>query len=218
MKKKLRHILHNNSGFSALQNIMIAVIVIILIAVAGYAFYGYIQSSYQVKAENTARKIYGAAKDYLLDKEAGGALEEFNQSARKYGGPVDLDNEKSILKSIYDGKDFDSFFETFKYNYRDVPIRYLLLESASVEQEDRELNPILEMLEYSIPDDNIKKHSILIEYNGNTGAVLAVLYSEKIDSFTYIGETDQRANALLRDEKSLEQKWQGYYGIDPEEL
>ena len=58
----------------------------------------------------------------------------------------------------------------------------------------------------------------MVEYNGNTGEVLAVFYSEKIDRFTYEGETTEQSNVLLRDEESLKEKWQGYCGIDLEDL
>lgn len=197
---------------------MIAIIVLILVGVGGYVFYGYIQSSYQVKSTNTARKIYDAAESYLSDAKAAETLEEVNKSSRKYGGSVSLDKEKAILSSLHEVPGFDSFYDVFKKNYRDVPIRYLLLPAADKEDEEREENPILTMLEYAIPDENIKKHTILIEYNGNTGEVLGVLYSEKTETFTYEGDTSEKGNALLRDEKSLEKKWQGYFGMDLEEL
>lgn len=213
-----KNILIDNKGFSKIQNVMILCIVIVLVTVGGYAFYGYIRSSYQVKAVNTARKLYEGAEDYLYELKREGKLEDFNLKASYFGGPVSMDKQKEILRSIYEGKDFDSFFSEYEEYYQDIPIRYIVLESKDIKSDDREENPVLEMIEYTILDEKIKGHTFLIEYNGNSGAVTAALYSEKTDCFTYESDVKSKDNALLRDLKSLKGKWQGYYGINAEEL
>ena len=129
-----------------------------------------------------------------------------------------MEQQEEILRSLYEGDDFDTFFAGYREKYRNVPIYYISLESKEAAGEDRDGNPILSMLTYEIADENVADNAFLVEYNGNTGEVLAVFYSEKVDRFTYEGETTEQSNVLLRDEESLKEKWQGYCGIDLEDV
>lgn len=206
------------SGFTRLQQLMIALLVIILVLVGSYAFSGYKRSAYHVKVQNTAQKTYDAAADYFENIAQSGGLVDFSSTNYHYGGLVTMEMQEQILRSLYPGDDFEAYFAGYREKYRNVPIYYLSLESKDVAGEDREGNPILSMLAYEIADENIADNAFLVEYNGNTGEVLAVFYSEKIDRFTYEGETTEQSNVLLRDEESLNEKWQGYCGIDLEDL
>lgn len=218
MKRRMSGIVKEESGFSTLQNIMIAVIAVILVSVGGYVFYGYIRASYQVKENNTAQKVYDAAENYLESQEQMGLLEDFNRKASHFGGVIGMKQQQEIWKSQYKGTDFEAVFTDYQERYREVPVRFLMLESQKAATEDRKENPILEMLEYEVLDENIKNHTFLIEYNGNTGEVFAVLYSEKVDTFTYEGDSQEKENVILRDATSLNRKWQGFCGKNLEDL
>ena len=213
--KSTTRLLRSTAGFSKIQNIMLLVIFLTLAGVGSYAFYGYYCAAYSVKAGNVAQKVYEASADYLEDKAQTGSLTEFNEAARSFGGLVSEEYQKQILQSLYEGRDFDTFFKEYQKKYEKVPVRYMILQGSA---EERENNPILDILDIYVPDQDIKEHTFLIEYNGNTGEVLGVLYSKKTESFTYKGEQTEKSNVILRDAKSLKQKWQGYYGIALEEL
>lgn len=206
------------SGFTRLQQIMIAILVIVLVLVGSYAFSGYRRSAYHVKVQNTAQRTFDAAEAYFENLVYGGNLLDFSSTNYHYGGVVTMEQQEEILRSLYEGDDFDTFFAGYREKYRNVPIYYISLESKEAAGEDRDGNPILSMLTYEIADENVEDKAFLVEYNGNTGEVLAVFYSEKIDRFTYEGETTEQSNVLLRDEESLKEKWQGYCGIDLEDL
>lgn len=215
---RLRKRLRQQSGFTRLQQLMILVLALVLITVCAYAFNGYRKSAYQIKADRTAEKVFDIAEKYIRLEVDAGRLEEFNTDAVKYGGVVTMDEQEEILRGLYTGSDFDSFYEKYRENYKNVPIYYITMESSSAAVEGREENPILDMFEYQMVDDNIKKHTFWIEYNGNTGRVMAVIYSEKTDSFTRDGDREDKSNVMARDAQSMNKKWQGYCGVDLEEL
>lgn len=218
MTGRIKEILHSRSGFTRMQNLMIFVLLAVIVLVGSYAFTGYCRASYAVKADHTAERAYGIAKAYLSDMKSAGKLEDFNVKALKYGGVLSLEQQEASLESRYEGSDYETFIEKYRKKYKNVPVCYLLLESEKASGEERSSNPILTMFEYQMVDENITKHTFLIEYNGNTGEVLSVFYSEKADTFTYEGDREDRKNVVLRDRESLKQKWQGYYGVDLEEL
>lgn len=218
MTARIKAVLHNRSGFTRMQNLMIFVLLAVIVLVGSYAFTGYRRASYTVKADHTAERAYGIAKAYLAELETIGKLEEFNRKALKYGGLVSLEQQEAWLESCYEGSDYEAFIEKYRKKYKNVPICYILLESEKASGENRDGNPILNMFEYQMVDENITKHTFLIEYNGNTGQVLSVFYSEKADTFTYEGDREDRKNVVLRDKESLSHKWQGYYGVDLEEF
>lgn len=215
---RLRDRLRQQSGFTRLQQLMILVFALVLITVCAYAFNGYRKSAYQVKADRTAQKVFDIAEKYIRIEVDAGRLEEFNTDAVKYGGVVTMDEQEEILRGLYTGSDFDSFFEKYREKYKNVPVYYITMESSSVAEEEREENPIMDMFEYQMVDDNIKKHTFWIEYNGNTGRVMAVIYSEKTDRFTRDGDREDKSNVMVRDADSMNEKWQGYCGVDLEEL
>lgn len=217
MKYQGTNVLFNKNGFTRLQNVMIGLLAVILISVGIYAFLGYNRSSYQVKANDTAGEVYSAAEKYFGRLKSRGKLEDFNIKASHFGGTVNMKQQERILRSQYKGSDFGGFFETYQEKYQDVPIYYIVLEGQDVGGENREENPLLDMFEYQVLDDNIIKNTFLIEYNGNTGQVLNIIYSEKASAFTYEGSEEAVDNVILRDSKSLNRKWQGYYGVDLEE-
>lgn len=218
MKYQRTNVFLSKRGFTRLQNVMIGLLAVILVSVGIYAFLGYNRSSYQVKANDTAGEVYSAAEKYFSILKSRGRLEDFNIKASHFGGTVNMGQQERILRSRYKGSDFEGFWEAYKEKYQDVPIYYIVLEGQDAEKGSREENPLLDMFEYQVLDDNIIKNTFLIEYNGNTGQVLNVIYSEKTSAFTYEGSEETVNNVILRDSKSLNRKWQGYYGMDLEEL
>ncbi|MGN0142430.1 MAG: hypothetical protein ACI4AD_09380 [Roseburia sp.] len=219
----LRAKLHTKSpwwqaGFTRLQNVMIVVIAAVLILVASYAFLGYRQSAYLVKANRTAARAFDATENYIRDVKASGGLTEFNYRAARYGGVVPADVQDAILESCYEGQDFAGFLADFHRTYESVPFYYMVLDGADRKNGNREGNPLLDIFENQLLDENTTAHTFLIIYNGNSGEVLSVLYSQKADTLTFEGELDDKTNAILRDEESLKQKWQGYCGADLEEM
>lgn len=214
----LRRKLLERAGFTRLQHIMILVLVLILAVICTYAFTGYRKSAYQVKADRTAEKVFDIAEKYIRIETSAGRLEDFNNKAASFGGIVPMDTQEEILKGLYSGNDFEKFFAKYKDSYKNVPVYYITMESKSAAGESREENPILDMFEYQMVDENIAKHTFLIEYNGNTGRVMSVIYSEKADTFTYDGNREDKSNVMVRDAKSMNAKWQGYCGVDLEEL
>lgn len=217
-KHRLQEKLRLQSGFTRLQQLMILVFALVLITVCAYAFNGYRKSAYQIKANRTAEKVFDIAEKYIRLEVDAGRLAEFNADAVKYGGVVTMDEQEEILRGLYDGSDFDTFFEQYRANYKNVPVYYITMESSSAAGEERDENPILDMFEYQMVDDNIKKHTFWIEYNGNTGRLMAVIYSEKADYFTCDGDREDKSNVMVRDAQSMNKKWQGYCGVDLEEL
>lgn len=222
MVKKIVESFHRKitetTGFTSLQKLMIMMLVIVLALVGSYAFSGYKRSAYHVKVQNTVQRAYDAAADYMENVAGNDRLLDFSSTNYHYGGIVTMEQQEEILRSLYEGEDFEAFFEEYREKYRNVPIYYICLESKEAAEEDRGENPILSMLAYDIADENVTDNAFLVEYNGNTGEVLAVFYSEKIDKFTYEGDNTEQSNVLLRDEESLDEKWQGYCGIDLEDL
>lgn len=218
MKRTTAVRLKEQAGFTRLQNLMILVLAVILVSVGAYSFLGYQKSAYQVKADRTAERVFDIAEKYIRIEAASGRLEDLNIRAAKTGGVVSMDLQKESLKSRYTGRDFEGFIEEYQKNYRNVPVYYILMESEASGGENRSDNPVLDMFAYQMLDENITKHTFLIEYNGNTGEVLSVLYSEKADTFTYDGDREDKINTVVRDSESLNDKWQGYCGIDLEDL
>jgi hypothetical protein len=205
------------AGFTRLQNIMIFIVAAILIAVSCYEFMAYRQGAYLLKVNRSAAKAFEAASTYMEERVKKEALPEFNREARHYGGVVSRDILDAILESVYEGDDFSTFIEDFHQTYQNIPFYYVVLDSADKTDNNREGNPVLTMFENQLLDEKITTNTFLIIYSGDNGKVLSVLYSEEADTLTFEGELDDKTNAILRDEKSLKQKWQGYCGVDLKE-
>lgn len=207
-----------NAGFTRLQQMMILVLAFVLVTVGAYAFTGYRRAAYQVKADRTAERVFDMAQKYIASEKASGRLEVLNQKAEKFGGLTPMDDQLESMESRYSGSDPEGFLEQYRKKYKRVPVYHICLEGEAAGAQDREENPILDMFAYQMVDENITKHTFLIEYNGNTGEVLSVFYSEKTDSFTYDGNREEKSNVILRDRESLNTKWQGYCGVDLEDM
>lgn len=218
MNRGLQQKLKEQAGFTRLQQLMILVLAAVLVTVGSYTFTGYRRAAYQVKADRTAERFFDMAEKYIAIEKSSGRLQEWNERAAAYGGQVSMDDQLECIASRYQGADREQFLETYRKKYRRVPVYYICLESEAVGEGKREKNPILDIFAYQMVDENITKHTFLVEYNGNTGEVLSVLYSEKTDSFTYDGNREDKSNVMLRDKDSLNQKWQGYCGVDLEEM
>ncbi|MGL5260366.1 MAG: hypothetical protein ACRC7V_09685 [Lachnospiraceae bacterium] len=217
MKKEARDLLQNNKGFSAIQNIKMIVFLSVLVCVAIIAFYGYIATAYDIKVNDTAKAVFESASSYMEKLGKSERLVEFNRIASHFGGIVSEEQQKEILASLYTGTDFEEYYSNYKKKYKNTKIRYIKLDSIEIEHENRKDNPIFDFFEYTVLDENILDNTFLIEYNGSTGEVLSVLYSEKTETFSYVGDTTQKSNVILRNEESLKNKWQGYSGKNLEE-
>ena len=215
--KRVRNLLKDNQGLTKLQYVMIAVLVVILVSVGYYAYVGYTQSSYKVKADDTAETVYDLAEKFFRFKKSAGNLDTFNEWAVRYGGEISLENQKKIMEQMYTGTDFESFFARYEKRHGDEPVYYLLLKSKDAGEENREEHPMFSIFENYLVNENITDHTFLIEYNGVTGEVLSVFYTEKADFLTYEGDETEKENVLLRDKESLNEKWQGYCGAELED-
>lgn len=205
-------------GFTRLQQLMIFVLVLVLATVGIYSFMGYRRAAYQVKADRMAAKTFDIAQEYIKLEFAAGRRENFNTIAAHYGGVVRMEQQIESLKSRYRGSDEEIFLADYQKKYQNTPVYYIKMEGIGSAGEEREDNPLLKMFEYQLVDENITRQTFLVEYNGNTGQVLSVFYSERAENFTYDGKRESENNVILRDEKSLNQKWQGYCGVELEEL
>lgn len=217
-RNRLQQTLTDKRGFTRLQTMMLVVLLLVIGVVVYYAFTGYNRSSYQVKADRTAQRVYDSAQHYLEIEKSAGRLESFNANALKYGGILTTEAQDEILKSLYKGSHFEDFLMEYHKQYKNVPIYYILMDGAEAGTENRDSNPIFAMLEYQLIDENITDNTFLIEYNANTGEVLSVLYSEKADRFSYEGDREGMENVIIRDAESLNRKWQGYCGVALEDL
>lgn len=206
-------ILRNTGGLIAIQRIMLFVCAAVTVSVCAFAFRGYVLSMYQVKANETARKVRDAAAEYLALQERMGLLQEFNIKATYFGRAVGAEGREALFRSVYDEADLEAVLK----RYKNVEFRYILLEAETAGRDNRADNPLFQMLENAVLDGNTRKHTFLIEYNTHTGEVLSAFYSEKADSFTYEGGQEEKENIIARDADSLKRKWQGYYAVDLKE-
>lgn len=207
-----------NAGFTRLQQLMIVVLAAVLVTVGLYSFKGYRRAAYQVKADRMAEKTFDIAQEYIDIEFSSGRREAFNTEAAHFGGIVTMEEQEAILKSRYEGSGEEEFLMEYKRRYHNIPVYYIKMENIDGDKGERSDNPILDMFEYQLVDENVTKQTFLVEYNGNTGRVLSVLYSERAADFTYDGAQESEENVILRDKKSLNEKWQGYCGVDLEEL
>lgn len=234
MKKKIRGILNKKSGFTLVEMIMVISVIAVLSTITFVGIYGYMKSAYSLKANQTAKTVFYAAQNYLVDQKQKGALDEFNKQAEKEdaGGEIEFDTVVKMLEA--NGKNEDDINE-FKTNHESgSKFRYIYINdvksgNAAVAQREQEDNKednynvlYTEILEPYIKDQDVTDHSFLIEYDSTTGVVMSVFYSEKIDGFV-TGSKDlydiseekikNRDNVIKRGKEALSDKWQGYYGI-----
>lgn len=193
--------LREQSAFTRLQQLMTAILLMVILFIGSYAFIGYRKAAYQLKADTVAQKVYGSAESYMHKAAEENRLDELNGQALKFGGKL----TKTQKKQLYP-----------KQN-KTTPIYYICMESEQTAK-NRKKNPIQEILNYQIEDQNVRKHTFLIEYNGNTGEILSAFYSEKVDFFTYQGKKEAKENVIIRDRAALNKKWQGYCTKGAEEI
>lgn len=207
-----------NSGFVSFRTLVFTVVIVILIVVCVFLFTGYVQTSYQIKADSTAQKVFDAAQDYLDRVKGAGKLQEFNRKAKHFGKAISMELQEEILLQNMKGQDSQKKLERFKEKFQEGDIRYLVLESEEAASDNREDNPLFDIFDKQITDENVWKDTFLLEYDSVTGKVLTVFYSREADKLKYEGEKTNRENVVLRQKELLKQKKQGYYGVNWNEL
>lgn len=205
-------------GYIRMSTVAMSIAVLALAAVCVFIFLGYTRTSYMVKADSTAEKVYHAAQDYISAEKEYGRLDEFNEQAKRSGKALSMELQQRILKANYTGDDVDEKIKEYVRKYKEGEIRYLVVESEAAASDNRGSNLIFQLFKNQITDEKLWKDTYLIEYDSKRGEVLSVFYSRKTDKFRYDGETKDKSNVIDRSEKLLKEKQQGYFGVSLDEI
>lgn len=224
MQKSIKKVFKEKKGYTVLELIMVITVIAVLATITAVGIYGYLKSAYSLKANQTAKTVFYATQNYLVDQKEKGALDTFNKQAKKAGAKLSL--ESDIEAMLKENGFTEEQIEKFDKNHKTSKFRYLYLDGAEVsdvrEVSDKKSDDYnvfyTEVLEPYIKDTNITDNSFLVEYDSATGVVMSVFYSEKIDGFVngknpYDTQTEERYNVVQRKGEFLSKKWQGYYGI-----
>lgn len=215
MRNRIKEIIKKRKGFTLIEMVITISIVTILTGIISVGVYGYMLNAYMNRVNETAKTVFGATQNYLMEQKQLGKLSSFNELAENYGAQVDED----LLENIFLANDPDFDFDAYKEKYGTDGIRYILLEEGDGTTESD--NPIYQIVKEYINDEDLLAHTFLIEYDTKSGVVRSVFYTEKTDSFSYELDADCRGdkeNVILRDSDSLREKRQGYYGVDTTSL
>lgn len=143
-------------GFTLVEVIVTCVILAILLAAGVGAIVKYRHLSMYKQNNEYAKTIFAASQSALSYYKAGGQLEELAE---------EVDSNRVTAAGV---KNPDQ-------------LRYLLLERNESSRED---NRLYQLLKDYVYDENIFQASIRVEFNPETGAVYAVCYSDRTDTFT----------------------------------
>lgn len=218
MSKKLRAKLRERRGFTLVEMVIVVAITAILAGILTVGIYGYMTTAYMTRVSDTAKTVFFAAQNYLVEQKELGRLEDFNRQAELAGARTvamnsedSASSEETIKEIMLQNGMSEADFETYKTNYNFAQIKYLTLDPNS---ENVESNPLYEIIKTYVNDADLLDHTFLMEYDTETGVVRAVFYTEKADTLTYGGDHLDKTNVILRDSQSLREKRQGYYGVE----
>ena len=173
---------------------------------------GYLSSAYTIRVNETAKTVFYASQNYLLQQKQMGQLGQFSEDAAAYGGTLAWDDSggsaglKTILQANMDGFNETDYID----NYTTDTTAYILMEKGSGEG-----NPLYQIVKSATQDEKLLSNTFLLEYDKSTGVVRSVFYSEQTDSFSYaLGAEGSKDNVIKRSPNELLDKKQGYYGVD----
>lgn len=209
MSKKFRAKLRERRGFTLAEMVIVLAITTILAGILSVGIYGYLTTAYMTRVNDTAKTVFFAAQNYLMEQKQLGRLDDFNQQAEQSGAhAISEDDIKAIM--LQNGMS-EADFATYQTKYDFEQISYVTLDPNTADVEN---NPIYEIVKSYVNDEDLLDHTFLMEYDTETGVVRAVFYTEKEDMLTYDGDYLDRKNVVLRDAESLRDKRQGYYGVE----
>lgn len=218
MSKKFRAKLRERRGFTLAEMVIVLAITAILTGVLSVGIYGYLTTAYMTRVNDTAKTVFFAAQNYLMEQKQLGRLEDFNQQANAAGARTVARNpenpassEETIREIMLQNGMSEADFATYQTKYAFDQISYITLNPNTA---DVEHNPLYEIVKSYVNDEDLLDHTFLMEYDTETGVVRAVFYTEKEDTLTYDGDYLDRRNVVLRDAESLRDKRQGYYGVE----
>ena len=136
MSKKFRAKLRERRGFTLAEMVIVLAITAILTGVLSVGIYGYLTTAYMTRVNDTAKTVFFAAQNYLMEQKQLGRLEDFNQQANAENQTVPEDKIKSIM--LENGMS-EADFATYQTKYAFDQISYITLNPNTA---DVEHNPL----------------------------------------------------------------------------
>lgn len=208
MFDRLRKKLKEKEGFTLLEMVLTVGITAVLAGILSVGIFGYMTSAYMNRVNETAKTVFLATQSYLTQQKQLGKLSAFNETASQFGEEI----TKEQLKEIYLANDPEFSFEEYEKKYGTNGIRYILLEEGDGTTESE--NPIYQIVKEYIHDDDLLKHTFIVEYDTKSGAVRSVFYTELANTLNYNSDRAAKSNVVIRNDPDLKKKRQGYYGVD----
>ncbi|MCL1807114.1 MAG: prepilin-type N-terminal cleavage/methylation domain-containing protein [Oscillospiraceae bacterium] len=223
---------NHKRGFTLIEAAIVLVIVSLLAAIAAPSVFRYIESGRQTNRSSVARTLYLAAQSQLTQMRITKGLNDihtapntpvyFTRTGNGYAPILSaLENTNNVYRRLA-GPDFS---EDFDKEAQEGHFVHFISKPAGQGSWRRDaVDPIMwALLEPTVLDKTILDDAILIEYNIQTGVVLSVFYSDRLENgaaFLYDGLNGDEANIyggrgmgaggyeFARDRR------QGYFGVN----
>jgi len=214
-----------HDGFTVIELIIVLAIMAILMFLVSVGLEGYTEAADRIERNEVAESSYYALQSYLAVAKRQGELEEFTESVKNYNQSQFGDNlvlredeNRIIIESNYEGSDFASYY-TSDYLVQHEESEIICMKLDAGEGVVRKSNPLYTILFAALKDEDVMKHSFMVEYDSSSGIVRSVIYSKHVDSLEYhFAEAEETrieniADVIERNAVSLDKKRQGYCGV-----
>jgi len=207
-----------HKGVTLIEIVSVLAIISILAAIAIPSALAFLESGRQTNRMNTARTIYLAAQDQLTELritknlKAGITRDYYDLVDDKY-----IENETKLVEHANVYRSLGEYLpaadlDNDNQNY----VHYISKAKGEADVSD----PVIQLLNPVILDQDILDDAILIEYNIKTGVVLSVFYGDVLSdgsSFTYSGDGVESVMGKRGMEEDgyvyASSRRHGYYGV-----
>lgn len=180
-------------GFTLVELIVTLTILAILAAVAVPTGIRYMENAKQTARDKAARSIFLAAQKALTSRMSAG-----DKLTMLEGDPVDVSEITPAFSDVESAED----------------IVYLSIDQSDPEKE-KHSSSLYMLLEPYLADKDLLNHTVLIEFNKQTGKAYSAFYSEEVSGIGYGGNLGgDTYNAYKRSEKNRKDGRMGYWGVD----
>lgn len=191
MMRKIRKIMKDNAGFTLVELIVVMVIIGIMLSGVVSIIINYQKYSMYKKNNEYAQSIFVAAQATLTHYKASGELEEFSSKVETYA-ENSKDETCGKIGDIWDNWEWDDP-ETeeakggIKKNEKDR-LYYLMIQSGKHDETNTPSELLYQLLSNNVFDDVINAGTICVELDPVDGVVKSVLYTDRAEIFTYLGD------------------------------
>jgi len=191
----------SNKGFTLVELCVTLVIFTILVSTAVFGLVQWQAHSTYMQENENAELIYMAAKNKISKLISNNVIEEVPLWGKNGNNNIVTKSNISDYSSMTAETIYFAKCKIGDYNkYSGVKNKLNSDDSA---------NLLFDLIEDYIFDPSLLNASICIEYTGD-GRIMAVLYSDRCDEFSY-GASSSKVDISIRTEEKLEENMVGYH-------